>query len=178
MTDFIQIYWAHQPPEIQNLQGISDPNQLQSRAMQLAPMGFTIDVPIMIWGWDPLKVMQMRQSYGYTWVPSALMPPVEMAPGVTVPGAITYDPANPPAGAIKVSTDPADYLPFNPPLPPAPVTEVVVGYPILGMPKMFYALGAATTWPDGTVTSDQRGTFRLHRVRGPMADCVWFEQIS
>jgi hypothetical protein len=178
MADFDQIYWAHQPPEIQLLRTIPDMNQLQTRAMQLATMGFTIDVPIMIWGWDPLKVMQLRQSFGYTWVPSALMPPVQMAPGLTAPGAIAYDPANPPRGAVNVSTDPADYPTFIPPVPPTPVTEPVVGVAILGMPKMFYALGVATTWADGTVTSDSRGVFRLHRVRGPMADSVWFEQVS
>ena len=178
VADFNQIYWSHQPPEIQQLRTLSDSNLLLSRAMQLAAIGFLVDVPIMIWGWDPLKVMQMRQSYGYTWVPSAMMPPVQMAPGVSMPGATPYDPSAPPAGAIRVSTDPSDYPPFCPLLPPGPVNEVVVGCPILGMPKMFYALGAATTWPDGTTATDPRGTFRLHRVRGPMADSVWFEQVG
>ena len=51
----------------------------------------------MAWGWDPYLVMAMRASYGYTWVPSALQPAVQMAPGLATPGLIPYDPANPPS---------------------------------------------------------------------------------
>jgi hypothetical protein len=38
---------------------------------------------------------------GYTWVPSALQQPVEVAPGLTYAGA-SYDPSKPPAGSIAV----------------------------------------------------------------------------
>lgn len=180
MGDFDDVYWAHQPPEVQALRAM-DYSQLYNRALQLAIEGFTIDVPIMMWRWDPLLVMQMRQGYGYTWVPSALMAPVQMAPGLTMPGATPYDPNNPPPGAIRVSTDPADYPPFAPPPPPpgppVPPTDVI-GAPVIGMTNMFYAVGAATTWPDGAMASDTRGTFRLHRARRLMGDAVWFEQVG
>ena len=176
MADFDQLYWAHQPPEVRGLPGIVDQNQRGNRAIELAMKGFSIDVPIMVWGWDALNVMQMRQSYGYTWVPSALMPPVTAAPGIRSPVTIPYDPNNPPPGAIKVSTDPTDYPPFDPPAPPGPIADAVGG-PILGMPNMFYALAPASAWPDGAIASNSRGTFRLHHVRGPMGDSAWFEQI-
>ena len=184
MADFDDIYWAHQPPEVEALRTMTDSGLLYSRALQLAVEGFTIDLPIMLWRWDPLLVMQMRQSYGYTWVPSLLMAPIQMAPGVNVPGAMPYDPNDPPPGAIKVSTYPADYPPFSPPQPPPPPPgppvqpEDVIGAPIVGMANMFYAVGAAINWADGTVATDTRGTFRLHRARRPMGDAVWFEQIS
>lgn len=59
-------------------------------AQQLALAGHVdqadlVDVPIMVWGWDPLLTMQTRISYGYTWVPSALAAPIEIAPGLIVP---------------------------------------------------------------------------------------------
>src|SRR5580693_2441277 len=89
---FDQAYWLAQPPAVQALQSISDFQTRLATAMQLATQGYTVDVPIMVWGWDPYLVMSQRQQYGYTWVPSALMAPVTMAPGVTQPGAIGYDP--------------------------------------------------------------------------------------
>ena len=98
MADFDQIYWAHQPPETRALPTIDDETLRTARAIELAGKGFIVDVPIMIWLWDALKCMQIRQSYGYTWVPSALQPPIAIAPGMSVPGQPVYDPAHPPAG--------------------------------------------------------------------------------
>ncbi|HME10043.1 MAG TPA: hypothetical protein VKG25_23500 [Bryobacteraceae bacterium] len=180
MADFDQIYWAHQPPETRALPTFDDETQRSAQAIQLAGQGFIVDVPIMIWLWDPLKCMQLRQSYAYTWVPSALQPPIAVAPGLVVPGQPVYDPNHPPPGSIKVSVDPNDYPPFDPaPVPtPVPVNTDVVGSPILGVPKMFYALGVATTWPDGSIATDARGKFLLHRVLGPMGASVWFEQVG
>ena len=180
MSDFDQIYWAHQPPETRALPTIDDETQRTARAIELAGKGFTVDVPIMLWLWDALKCMQLRQSYGYTWVPSALQPPISIAPGVVVPGQPVYDPNHPPAGSIRVSVKPSDYPPFDPIAPPKPPsgTTDVVGAAILGMPKMFYALGKAPTWPDGTFATDSRGKFRLHRALGPMGASVWFEQVG
>ena len=57
---FDQAYWASQPPEVQALPGITDPDQRAARAATLATNGFTIDVPIMVWGWDAYLVMTMR----------------------------------------------------------------------------------------------------------------------
>ena len=99
-----QAYWAEQPAAVQALQNM-DPADRPLAAMKLAQQGYSIDVPIMVWGWDPLTTMVERQNYGYTWVPSALQSPVPLPPGLSFPGLPTYDPNSPPAGSIKVSTD-------------------------------------------------------------------------
>jgi len=66
-----------------------------------------IDVAIDDWGWDREKVMEMRRTYGYTWVPSAFMDPIQVAPGLVVPGLKPYDKDNPPPGAIMVPPVPS-----------------------------------------------------------------------
>lgn len=98
---FDQSYWADQPVAVQQLQNIQDPAQRTQVATQLAQDGYTIDVPIMAWGWDPQLTTQLRQADGYTWVPSAEQQPVEVAPGLTFAGT-SYNPAQPPAGSITV----------------------------------------------------------------------------
>ena len=55
-------YWASQPPEVQALPAITDPDQRAAQAATLATNGFTIDVPIMVWGWDAYLVMTMRAA--------------------------------------------------------------------------------------------------------------------
>jgi len=97
------IYWSNQPAAVQQLRGIQDMDQRQQLATQLANEGYSIDVPIMVWGWDPAKVTAARESYGYTWVPSALQQPVSAAPGITGGGIIQYDPTQPPSGSIQVA---------------------------------------------------------------------------
>lgn len=99
---FDQSYWAAQPAAVQALENISDPSERTQMATQLANEGYTIDVPIMVNGWDPSAVTSLRESYGYTWVPSALQNPIESAPGVNNPGVQSYDPNNPPPGSITV----------------------------------------------------------------------------
>lgn len=100
-TSFDQAYWASQPAAVQQLQDISDPQQRTAVATQLAQEGYTIDVPIMVWGWDPATTMAARASMGYSWVPSALQQPVDVAPGLTYAGN-SYSSTNPPAGSITV----------------------------------------------------------------------------
>jgi hypothetical protein len=95
-------YWAKQPAAIQALREIDDPDKRLVLGTQLAHQGYSIDVPIMIWGWDAGKVTAMRQSFGYTWVSSALQQPVQAAPGLTGPGITPYDPLHPPVGSILV----------------------------------------------------------------------------
>lgn len=100
---FDQAYWAAQPPAVQALQDIQDPEQRETVAAQLANEGYSIDVPIMVWGWDPSVVTSMRQADGYTWVPSALQNPVEDAPGLPAQGSVAaYNSSNPPSGSIAV----------------------------------------------------------------------------
>jgi hypothetical protein len=96
-------YWAQQPAAVQPLRTMQDQNQREAMATQLASEGHSIDVPIMVWGWDPSVVTSMRQAEGYTWVPSALQAPVDVAPGLPGMGTLAaYDPNNPPAGSIAV----------------------------------------------------------------------------
>ena len=101
----VDAYWATQPPAVQALRDIPNDSDRMNMAHDLAAKGYAIDVPIMVWGWDPLTTMMIRQSYGYTWVPSATQPNIVAGPGISFPGAQDYDPAHPPAGSIKVSTD-------------------------------------------------------------------------
>ena len=96
-------YWAEQPPEVQELRALEG-DERWARAQELANKGFAIDVPIMVWKWDPLVTMTIRQNQGFTWVPCALMPPVLAGPGIDFPGAPAYDKDRPPAGSISVST--------------------------------------------------------------------------
>jgi hypothetical protein len=98
---FDQEYWASQPAAVQQLQTIENPTERTDVATQLAQEGYSIDVPIMAWGWDPQLTTQLRQADGYTWVPSAEQSPVEVAPGLTFDGT-SYNPAKPPAGSIAV----------------------------------------------------------------------------
>ena len=97
-------YWAEQPAAVQALRTMPD-DQRYAAAQDLANQGYTIDVPIMVYGWDPTATMVVRQSDGLTWVPSAMQPNIPVAPGDSFPGLPSYDPNNPPAGSIKVTTD-------------------------------------------------------------------------
>jgi hypothetical protein len=97
-----EAYWRRQPLEVQKLREIQDPWERRDRAVQLAQRGYLIDPAIMIWGWDPLRTMLLRSVHGYTWVPSALQPPILARPGFVVPGIPAYDPYNPPPGSVPV----------------------------------------------------------------------------
>ena len=93
-----------QPPAVQALRAIPDETERGAVAKQLADQGYTIDVPIMVWHWDPLITMTIRQNSGYTWVPSGDQAALQTCPNCDVPGLTHYDPNNPPAGSIMVST--------------------------------------------------------------------------
>ncbi len=148
------------------------------RAIQLATTGGEIiDVPIDVWGWDPFKVMFLRESYGYTWVPSALQGNVALAPGLSQPGVAPYDPKNPPPGAVIVSTNAADFPPLVAPPPAANAPTVLVGGPIFPGSKFFYNV-AGDNSPDGTKYSDARGTFTKHVYITPFGKSVIWEQIA
>lgn len=192
--DFDQAYWAAQPPEVRALPEIEDPAGRATRGAQLATQGFTIDVPIMVWGWDPYLVMKMRSDYGYTWVPSALQPPVSVVPGVSIPGIPPYDPANPPAGSITVppmsqldgvSADDSAFLAkYYPPFSPAagnggsasaaPPSDPV-GAQSLGN---LYLSVAGDTYQDGAKYTDGRGAFLKHVVVTPFGRTSYWEKIA
>jgi hypothetical protein len=99
---FDDAYWAAQPTAVQALRNMDNYDQRSQLAAQLSAQGYNIDVPIMVYGWDPAKITAARESYGYTWVPSAMQNPVAEAPGITAPGGNAYDPNNPPSGSIAV----------------------------------------------------------------------------
>jgi hypothetical protein len=74
-------------------------------ALSLANQGYSIDTQIMVWGWDPQMTMTMRENEGYSWVPSYGESNIPVGPGLSMPSdPTTYNPADPPSGAIQVST--------------------------------------------------------------------------
>jgi hypothetical protein len=175
---FDQAYWASQPPEIQALQQISDPNQRAAQAATLATSGFIIDVPIMVWGWDPYLVMTMREQMGYAWVPSALQPPIAIAPGNTELGVAPYNPADPPPGSIKVSTNIADYPPYAPAQPAATGPTVPadpVGVQTIGN---IYTSVPGEDYPNGATYTDNRGTFQKVVIVTPFGRVSYWELVS
>ena len=175
---FDQAYWASQPPEVQALPGIADPDQRAARAAQLATNGFTIDVPVMVWGWDAYLVMTMRSQFGYTWVPSALQPPVSIAPGVAQPGAVAYDPLHPPPGSIKVSLTIQDYPPFAPPpQPPAPIPAAQDPVGLQSIGDIYYSV-PGDAYPDGAQFTDSRGTFEKHMIATPFGRSAYWEKVA
>jgi hypothetical protein len=94
-TNEMDAYWAAQPPEVQKLRDISGLAARSAMAQTLADQGFKIDTQIMVWGWDPMKTMAVRQMYGYSWTPSwgQKIEPTQ------------NDPSAPPPGTIAVNTD-------------------------------------------------------------------------
>jgi hypothetical protein len=164
-TAFDNAYWASQPPAVQSLQNLQYAARVTA-GTTLAQQGFVIDVPIMIYGWDACLMMSYRQGYGYTWVPSALQPNVTIAPGVSQPGAVAYNPNSPPPGSIKVSINASDYPPFNPPVvaPPTGPPTVLVGPLSFGTT---YLTVVGDSSPDGTTYTDARGTFTKHVFATP-----------
>jgi hypothetical protein len=96
-------YWAKQPAAVQQLREIDDPDDRQALAGQLMSQGYSIDYSIMVMGMDAAKTTALRQAYGYTWVPSAMQNPIELAPGLPGFGTLQqYDPNNAPEGSIAV----------------------------------------------------------------------------
>jgi hypothetical protein len=94
-------YWAQQPAAVQQLREMQSP-QRDELAAKLASEGYSIDVPVMVWGWDAGITTQLREAAGYTWVPSGLQQQVSEAPGLNSPGFTPYDPLKPPPGSILV----------------------------------------------------------------------------
>ena len=176
---FDAAYWAHQPPEVREVRDMTDANQRLNRASELAMKGFTIDVPIMAWAFDPYYTMKLRRDYGFAWVPSALQSPVSIAPSLTMPGVAPYDPNTPPPGSIKVSLDLADYPPFNPPAPPATSAPAPSGSPVGD--QSLVNIYHAQPWdnaPDGVVVVEPRGKFLKHRIATPFGFMQFWEKIG
>lgn len=172
--EFDALYWAHQPPEIAELSSISVLNDRIARAAELATKGFLIDVPIQAWGLDAYYTMLFRQQLGMTWAPSALMQPVTVAP---MPGTPSYDPDHAPVGSIKVTLDPADYAPYNPPQPKPTIPPTASPVGALNFANIYFPQ-AWDASPDGTVITEARGTFRKHRVATIIGFNSYWEKIA
>jgi hypothetical protein len=189
-TQFNQIYMASLPPKVVALMNMPIGDLRTAQALALSRSGLLIDNPIMVWGWDPFKVMMLRQSYGLTWVPSGAQPPLGAPNGVALPGVapqpgqIPYDPANPPANSIKVSLDSNDYPPFTAPVvvptPPAITSPVGIdeGGGIFAPTLMAYML-----WDQGLIANgqvypgDPRGPFVFNAAPNVFAmqhEAIWF----
>jgi len=120
---FDNAYWNAQPAPVRALKALPGaackmngdgvPGDRCNLAFTLAKQGYTIDVPIMQWGWDAYTVMTLRGTYGYTWVPSALGAPVYLPPGLSFPNLAPYNAANAPPGSIKVDNVAGDYAPSS-----------------------------------------------------------------
>jgi hypothetical protein len=111
-AEFDAAYKAAQPAAVKELMAMPNTNNIAKVALarELATQGYVIDGAIMVWGWDPFYVTTQRIALGYTWVPSYLQPPVQVAPGLTFTGEPAYDPAVMPIGAIPVTLDMAALL--------------------------------------------------------------------
>lgn len=98
-------YWNAQPPAVQALRDMPYGDAKEKAALNLANQGYSIDTQIMVWGWDPQMTMTVRENQGYSWVPSYGQSNIPIGPGLSMPGdSNTYNPGNPPPGAIQVST--------------------------------------------------------------------------
>jgi hypothetical protein len=140
---FDAAYNAWLPPAVRALMTM-DPTQpaRQAEAYTLAGQGYFIDVPIMVWGWDPYMVMYQRQIDGYETYPDALQ-----------------------AQSKKTSTNPADYPPYA-----APVTTgvVLVGAQIGQSPFFFLTQAAASMnppLPSGDTVEQDGHTYTLQYIQ-------------
>lgn len=192
VTAFDAAYWASQPTAVQALKGASNANPPNGGlpenvilAQQLMQQGYTIDVPVMVWQFDPYMTMYLREFVdGFSWVPSA-----GQAPGGGT-GII-------PPGAIKVSTNLADYPPFNPPPIPVqpPLTNPIgpdmgfqmgatgVGAPF-NAPCEVFSCSATDPNPVGYIYKSTAGAMYLKYALGSelmsptQRVCVWLEAPS
>ncbi len=168
------VYWESHPPEVRKLKDCPELKACEKQAEDLAKAGFKIDVPIMVFHWDAAKVMQMRKAYGFTWVPSALMPNIEIAPGLISHGLSPYDPDSPPTGSIKVSVDAKDYPKYDRPVPVATTPASIVGKHSIGN---LYLTVSGDASPSGTVFADERGKFIKRVQAGPFGAWSYWEKI-
>lgn len=168
---FDAAYWASQAPSVTVLQSQGYPGNVIT-ATNLAGQGYTIDVPIMVYHWDACLVQSERKKDGYTWVPSALQPPVTVVPGLTFNGQ-AYDPANPPSGSIRVTVNAADYKPYVVPAPSQPLPQSTVPVGGLNYANVYFAT-VGDTRPDGATYTDSRGTFTKHVQANPFGQTIYW----
>ncbi len=175
---FNQAYNLHWPVATQALMKMNQGAARESQAAALAQAGYSIDLEIMAWGGDPWVVMGIRLQFGQTWEPTALQLPLGAPNGYALPnepiesGQTPY-PVAPPPGSLIVSQNPADFLPFAPVVPPAPVPVSTdpVGMHIIGN---IYAPSPGDTTPVGQEVMDSRGTFMKVSGQEPMGPVTYY----
>lgn len=201
VTAFGKAYVASKPPEIQALfvgtayaqgpeQAPLDAATRYQMAMAAAKKGISadgktaiiVDANIDAMGADPLLEQADRQEDGYTWVPSMIQPNVPVPPGVNFPGVTPYDPNNPPAGSIKVSTNIADYPAYvPPPAPSEPVTPVLYVGALIRANWYALTVAAVAAFNAGSLPSTwQEGghTYQLQIVPFLMGSEKFWEQTA
>lgn len=152
---FDAAYKASQPPAIQALMmmdGSNLPdgtNPKYNVGIQLAMKGYAVDKEIMIWGWDPYARMWGRGGDG----------PSNKAMNLTTPDI---------TGQVQliVSTDPADFPPFQGPVPVVDPAATYIDRPYsvayIGAPWYPTKQTITDNLPDGTTLSFKGHSFRLH----------------
>ena len=154
LAAFDAAYIASKPPAIQALFGMNPQSNRPAEAYSLATQGYILDYWIDAIGADPYLAMVQRTVVDqFVWVPSSL----QAQPG----NPYTMQSGPVPPGAIKVSTNIADYPPFNPapPVPPAAVSPIGsdLGFQIGG--KEAFSAQAGDPYPANAVYTGTAGTF-------------------
>lgn len=129
---FDKAYWLHQPApvrEMQHMPNVGTDGSLTSsprgpKALELTQQGYDIDVPIMVYDWDPYFFMLVRESQGMS--ESYLN-----------------------GKKLRVSSKIEDYPPIDPPPPSAPLPDgkLVKGF---AFADLYFSTDAGRLVPDGT----------------------------
>ncbi len=157
---FNAAYWASKAPAVRAFETMQSEDDRIALAQSLLA-NYTIDREIMVWGWDPYKVMFMRKLNGTPWV-QPLNQHVEYAFGPNNQGLPIYDPTSPPPGSILVSASIKDYPPFPEPATPEPISPTrswIGSYLGAGI----YASLANDPTPDGQEVNMNGVIYVMHR---------------
>lgn len=141
MLAFVKAYWLAQPPPVRAFQDM--PNTLPdgmlspergALAQELTRQGFDVDLPIMVWDWNPYYVMEVRQNEG-------VINPLYLSGHV-----------------IKVSIDLADFPPYEKPAPPPLADSRFVGR-YTGFLNWYFSTTAGNTVANGASVVQDGDTF-------------------
>ncbi len=174
--EFNETYWAAQPPAVRALRTMPGGSERTQAALELAQKGYTVDVMIGVYGFEPWGTMSGRMLHGFKWSPALLqdytlvmwpLNPWEIGPSAPMP-----------KGAIKTSLNPADYPPFDPPKPDEtamPVAANPVGAQVSGN---IYCGNFGDNRPVGSEYSDERGRFVKKAMQTPFGAKTWWEKVG
>lgn len=162
-------YKASKDPRIIALAQITDVASREAAAADLDAAGLVIDREIDIYQWDPVKVMALRVSLGYPWVPNAFQPNLvdPLKTGVVPAGATATDMSKPWPRSIDVSLDSEDYKPIAAAPPPLPVIRPVgalVGNGIYGANLNACFVNGAWLFQDGQDYTQDGVKYVFHKT--------------